>query len=252
MRPYSTMRLAALGLAMLAPAVARADEPTGLDGEPMPAPAPASAPAPKSMKIVASTPRKRLFARSETVMVNGVTMPRRINAGAGSPPVMAMSTMPEATPGCASCQVAANADAGGMIVATVPMATEAPGHASVGPKQAAGSARVGGAVSAEPEPMGVMQTNYNAGGPAPMGGGMSAPGRASVGGGGGGLPSQSGPIRPPVHNRPRIIGHLFGLPNFGTLSAEQQARKQSAHAAIRYDNLSPTVNELPSSMVYGR
>lgn len=250
MRPYPTMRLAALGLAMLAPAVARADEPAGLDGQPMPMPAPAAGPAPKVMQIVPSTPRKRLFARGDTVMVNGVAMPRRISAGAGSPPVMSATL--EAAPGCASCQASAG---GGVMVAEVPMTGEAPGHASVGPRATAGPAMAGGPATGEPEPMGVMQTNYNAGGPAPMSGGMaaSAPGRASVGGSGGGAtPGQAGPIRPPVHNRPRVLGHLLGLPSFGRLSAEEMARKQSAHAAIRYDNAAPTVNELPASMVYGR
>jgi len=53
--------------------------------------------------------------------------------------------------------------------------------------------------------------------------------------------------------RPRIISHLFGLPDLRRLRKDRQAYElREGHASIPYGDPSAPVNELPASMVYGK
>ncbi len=145
---------------------------------------------------------------------------------------------------------------GQVTVITQNGAPTAPGRAV-----ASDAAPAPGLVQAgEPEPIGVMRTNYSvptAGSPAPM-----APGRAVVNGG-----PAAGPAAPAVANftpyqhasaegSPHIIGHLFGLApmrnDFRDWMMSRTRNKKDAHAAIPYGSTGSQVEELPASMVYGK
>lgn len=156
---------------------------------------------------------------------------------------------------------------------------ESPGYASVG-GEAPGYASVGGGnraayASAEPAPIGVVQTNYSAGGAmnapvgqAGMGVGMPmgmdarmsmAPNPAMGMGMGMGMPGGPrpgmipAPPTPPdmgAAHRPRIFGTLFGVPKFGEYRKMRRAESRSQHAAIAYDSAAAAVTDVPASAVY--
>ncbi len=119
------------------------------------------------------------------------------------------------------------ASAPGRAVAT----DTAPGHAAV----AAG----------DPEPIGVMQTNYMANAPAkpvqPV------------------MPYKPGAGTPYLgeqsDSKPHILGHLFGFTemkyDLQDKMDEGNKKKKAKHAAISYDPGDGKVQELPASMVYG-
>jgi hypothetical protein len=57
----------------------------------------------------------------------------------------------------------------------------------------------------------------------------------------------------PDHNRPHVIGHLFGVTGFGRERREARARREEeSHASIAYEEKSEPVTELPASVVYGK
>lgn len=120
------------------------------------------------------------------------------------------------------------------------------------------------AMPGEPEPVGVMRTNYansNPGmvPPAMMGAPGSSPfnpamGRHGVASGPG---AGSAPFLPPSspNPRPRVIAHLFGLEGIGNMfrdarEAKIEARKRKEILSDYY--ASRKVDELPASAVYGR
>jgi hypothetical protein len=119
---------------------------------------------------------------------------------------------------------------------------EVPGHAVVG-EFAPGYAVVGGMVpGADPSPIGVATA-----GPAAAGG--RGPYDRSV------MPASvaSDPLSPPGHNRPHVIGHLFGVTALGRDWRESRERRErESHASIPYGAPNQQVTELPAAMVYGR
>ncbi|WZO99774.1 hypothetical protein EP7_001387 [Isosphaeraceae bacterium EP7] len=165
---------------------------------------------------------------------------------------------------CTSCQQAAAA--GGEVVTMVGMpiesSDEAAGHAVVGDLghgQPTGNMGIAGA---EPVPVGVVQTNYNAGAPAPYSvadridplarghAGMTRPqGPVPMNGP---IPPAPTPASSGANARPRVLAHLFGFEGIGRAgreAREQKAREQ--HAKISYGNAGGPISELPASMVYG-
>lgn len=126
-----------------------------------------------------------------------------------------------------------------MVVAAAPgraVATDAaPGRAIV--------------ASGEPEPIGVMRTNYAGSAPA---GAKAKPAQPA-------MPAQPGraPFLGEQHEtKPHILGQLFGItPMSNDLHDkmnEGARRKRERHAAISYDASDAKVQELPASMVFGR
>jgi hypothetical protein len=66
------------------------------------------------------------------------------------------------------------------------------------------------------------------------------------------IPPAQVAIEGPGSNRPHIVSHLFGLPQFGRHWRERQDKDRQKHAAIAYDQPDAKVTELPASMVYGK
>jgi hypothetical protein len=66
------------------------------------------------------------------------------------------------------------------------------------------------------------------------------------------LPPAQTALPGPTHNRPHVIGHLLGLPQFGQARRERDAKAREKHAAIAYDQSNRDVTELPASVVYGK
>ncbi len=171
-----------------------------------------------------------------------------------SPPVLATAPVsvaeaPAMENRCVQCEAAA------------PVAA-APGYAAVGGNTIGRAVVGGGAPFVEPAPIGMVQGAYAY--PAQS---MAMAGRAGAAGMGMGAGSGMSPMDPSVrpssfasepympdeHNRPHIISHLFGLEAIGARSrAERERRARENHAAISYQPLNQQVQELPSSMVYGR
>ncbi len=101
----------------------------------------------------------------------------------------------------------------------------------------------------DPEPIGVMQTNYTAHAPV----GAAAKPVAPT------MPAQPG--RGPFlgeqrETKPHILGHLFGISamerDWQDKLEERSRKKREKHAAISYDTNESKVQELPSAMVFGR
>jgi hypothetical protein len=67
-----------------------------------------------------------------------------------------------------------------------------------------------------------------------------------------GMPPAQVALTNPGHDRPRIIGHLFGLPRFGQLRRAWEDTERQKHASIAYDQPTRPVTELPASLVYGK
>jgi hypothetical protein len=66
------------------------------------------------------------------------------------------------------------------------------------------------------------------------------------------LPPAQVALSSPVSNRPHIISHLFGLPNFGQHYRDRQDRERQKHASIAYGQADRQVTEVPASLVYGK
>ncbi len=103
--------------------------------------------------------------------------------------------------------------------------------------------------AADPEPIGVMQTNYSARVPA---GAMAKPAVPA-------MPAQPGrgPFLGEQHEtKPHVLGHLFGFSamqrDWQDKWEEKGRKKREKHAAISYDSNESKVQELPASAVYGR
>ena len=169
---------------------------------------------------------------------------------------------------CTACEanvvsgavVANDPHAPGYVVAGGPAgpAGEAPGYAVVGGNVAMagapGYAVVGGAAGgADPSPIGVARsTQPQWANPrmAAYAGRPGAPGYdPSV------MPSSIPPaqnaLASPGHERPHIMWHVLGLPDFGGHRREREEKLRQKHAAIAYDQPNTPVTELPATMVYG-
>ncbi len=67
------------------------------------------------------------------------------------------------------------------------------------------------------------------------------------------IPPAPQPIDPGAANRPHIISHVLGLSSIGRERREEAAKRRGQkHASIRYGEAEEKLNELPSSVVYGR
>jgi hypothetical protein len=65
------------------------------------------------------------------------------------------------------------------------------------------------------------------------------------------IPPAQNALAGPGHDRPRVIGHLLGIPKPGMLRREREDKERQRHAAIAYDQANGKLTELPASMVYG-
>jgi len=159
---------------------------------------------------------------------------------------------------CATCQ--------GNVVMSGPVMSadaHAPGYAVVGgPPAAAGADAPGYAVVGEgaqgfdPAPIGVAKAGQ-AQWADPR---MAAMGQRPATGAGAydssvvptSLPPAQVALAGPGHDRPRIIGHLLGIPKFGQIRRAQADQERQKHAAIAYDQTNQPVTSVPASMVYGK
>jgi hypothetical protein len=128
---------------------------------------------------------------------------------------------------------------------TTAMAAAAPGRA-VATDAAPGRAMV---AAGEPEPIGVMRTNYAGQVPA---GSPARPAQAATP-----VPPGRGPFLGEQHeSKPHILGHLFGFTemryDLQDKMDEGNKKKRAKHAAISYDATDGKVQDLPASMVFGR
>jgi hypothetical protein len=156
---------------------------------------------------------------------------------------------------CPTCP--GNGMVSGPVMTTNP---NAPGYAMVGgpgvmaSADAPGYAVVGETVAgAEPAPIGVSRAGQVGWGDPRMaamaprqGGGPYDPSVVPTA-----IPPAQVAIEGPGHNRPHVIGHLLGVPQFGKRRREREEKAREKHAAIAYDQPAAKVTELPASMVYG-
>src|SRR5262249_15188799 len=150
---------------------------------------------------------------------------------------------------CPTCQ--GNAVVSGPMMSHDP---HAPGYAVVG-GEAPGYAVIGEAmVGSEPVPVGVARRrNHGALDPrmaataARPGSGPVDPSVVPTN-----LPPGQVALAAPASNRPHIISHLFGLPNFGQHHRDRVDRERQKHASIAYGQLDHPVTEIPASLVYGK
>ena len=123
----------------------------------------------------------------------------------------------------------------------------APGHAVVG-GAASGYAVVGGEVPpGEPTPIGAINPGLASNIP-PAAAGRPGTMDPSL------TPTSMAPnpIRPKMHNDPRVVSHLLGLPDLGRGRRAAQVRKErEAHAKISYGPTNARVNDVPASLIYG-
>jgi hypothetical protein len=151
---------------------------------------------------------------------------------------------------CPTCQ--------GNVVVSGPMMGHdghAPGYAVVGGPEAPGYAVVGEAiVGSEPVPVGVAKMRDHGASGLRMAGMGARPGSGPVDPSvvPTNLPPAQVALSSPPHNRPHVIGHLFGVPTFGRMRRDQQDRERQKHASIAYGQADSPVTALPASVVYGK
>jgi hypothetical protein len=261
MRRFARTSLGLLGLVLIAPITASAQDapPSAPAGYLPPGPAPATSPDPAGPDSKPLPPP----AAEAPHQHNGRTYCAKCAAKmAGAMPRGKIVGCAHSKNGvCTACQAALN-QPGQFIVSGGP-APEAPGRAvaSSGPAGAAsdkgGSAIAYGGGPDEPVPVGVVQANYSPYAPtatsaayAPQ---AAPPGRAVAESTSGHEPYQTKSSGFP---RPHILGHIFGWSVIGADRAEERARRKAeTHAMISYDsngNSSTTVEDLPASAVYGK
>ena len=277
MRQLARISLGMLGLALVAPSAAPAQDapasipsgyqaaapatpvasPSGLDGKPMPAPA---VEAPHKHRV------KTLCAKCAAKMQ------------AAKPPGVIVGCEHSKNGVCTACQAALNlpgefkmASGQPAKIAAAP-AEEAPGRAvassgmapATNAQMAASSRRAMAEepMMAEPTPVGVVQANFSQGGPMmappagyaptnPMAMNPNAPGRAVAESNAGRDPYQA---KSGFFPHPHVLGHLFGWSGIGNERADEKARRKAeAHAMISYENdAAASVTELPASTVFGK
>jgi hypothetical protein len=287
MRSLARTSLGMLGLALIAPGVARAQDapttvPSGYQSylgpqqqvAPQPSAAPAVAmPAPSDAPIgpdgrplpatAVEAPHKH---KGRTLCAKCAAKMQAANNN--MPPGRIVGCEHSKNGVCTACQAALNMPGQFTMAPGQPGSTpaEAPGRAfaSSGPTPSPSSyiARPGNAMAydpamAEPAPVGVVQANFSQGAPMGTAGAYApqapamAPGRAVAESNPGHDPYQvkSGPFP-----RPHILGHLFGWSGLGAEKAEAKAwKKAETHAMITYDeNGTAPVDELPASTVFGK
>jgi hypothetical protein len=180
-------------------------------------------------------------------------IPRRLPASANAAPPTVIAESYGPTPGCAACA----SGIGGLPPGAVILG---PGEAFVG-GEAPGVAYVGGPAAAEPAPIGVMRTDYQAaaaGSPAsytPPAGAVPPYAPYAHASAAGAMPYGQPPLSQSMsttHNRVSVLGHLMGLRRPTPFGARRQARQRAAHAAISYGDGNGAPEYLPASMVYGQ
>ncbi len=240
------------GLALGVPAAAMAQQPGDV-------PPPAAAAAPGALDQTHHH-HHHLFGRRHCVECQRAYVKAHDGVDVPPPPALEPGAMPVSMMGskeCATCQ-------SGTVVAGPVLASNAsaPGYAVVGPggpvvagASAPGYAVVGGEVATgmDPAPIGT----YSGGRTPAAGLRMSAAGARPPGGPYDpsvvptNLPPGQTALANPPSNRPHIIGHLLGIPQFGRLRRQEEEKERQKHAAIAYDQPNQPVTELPASMVYG-
>jgi hypothetical protein len=137
---------------------------------------------------------------------------------------------------------------------------QVPGYAVVGgpgamaSADAPGYAVVGETVNgAEPAPIGISRAGHATWGDPRMATMAPRPGSGSYDPSvvPTAIPPAQVALQGPGSNRPHIIGHLFGIPQFGKRRREREEKEREKHASIAYDQPVTKVTELPASMVYG-
>ncbi len=171
--------------------------------------------------------------------------------------------IPAPPPAMAAMPVQGEMVVSGPVVTTEPradvvMESQEAGYAVVGPAGDASAPGVavvgGGAPTAEPTPIGVARGAQNPFADPRMAAMARHPGAGSYDASvvPTSIPSAPQAMNGPGHDRPHIIGHVLGLPQFGRLRRERQAKERQQHAAIAYGDPNQKVIDLPASMVYSK
>ncbi len=273
MRQLARTSLGLLGLALVVPSAAPAQDapasipsgyqaaapatsPSGLDGKPLPAPTVEAPHKHRGRTLCAKCAAKMQAAKPPGVIVGCEHLKHGV---------------------CSSCQAALNLPGEFTMASGQPAkmaaapAEEAPGRAMASSGMAPATnaqmdasrrAMAAETTMAEPTPVGVVQANFSQAGPMmappagyaptnPMAMDPNAPGRAVAESNAGRDPYQA---KSGFFPHPHVLGHLFGWSGIGNERADEKARRKSeAHAMISYDNdaVAP-VTELPASTVFGK
>jgi len=245
MRMLARIGYTLAGMALVAPAAARA-------GMPIPATGPSSSGMPKARKVAAmkrttapehlcaECQRQKLMAQTGVnippppALPPGEMMPGEVCTKCGAPTAVVLRG--NATP--APAPVVTGAGSAVMVTSA-----DAPGRAVVGGDDApTGYATTG----AEPAPIGVVSSRFASAAPATPAGSRDA----SV------MPTSMGsnPIAPNNTNKPHVLQHLFGISDLRRDWADMRERRRdsSSHAMIPYGPQTSTVQDVPASVVYGR
>jgi hypothetical protein len=254
MRCLARMGLGLLGLALVAPTVVRADDPS--QSSP---PAGAQGRARRSLfhkpKLCAECQRAQLRAQGINVppppalppgiVVSNATCPQCAGAAGSAPVMMNSAPMMVANNGA----MPGYAIVGGSAPTYVYAGGGAPGYAVVD----------GMVPMLEPTPIGMVQGHYASHSPVPGRGTMPGvppgPGMGPRANDPSVLPSSltTEPYVANSHSHPHVLRHMFGLDAIGARArAERERRARESHAAISYQPQNQPVSELPAAMVYGR
>ena len=247
MRFPARLVLGLYGVALAVPAVVMAG-PLG-DDEPMPGSM--GVQAPPQMQAEPHH-HKGLFGRRHCTECMRAYAKSHDGVDIPAPPPIYSPGMPGQVIGngthCPTCQ--------GPVVVSGPVMSNdphAPGYAMVGGPDAPGYAVVGEAiVGSDPAPVGVAKPHKHgatdprlaASGARPSAGPVD-PSVVPAN-----LPSAPDTLAGPGHNRPHVISHLFGLPNWGQAGRDRQDRERQKHASISYGQIDHPVTEVPASLVY--
>jgi hypothetical protein len=253
MRFRARLVLGLYGVALAVPAVVMAG-PVG-DDEPMPGMMEAQAP-----QQMPAEPHhhKGLFGRRHCVECQRAYAKSHDGVDVPAPPPIEAAGMQGQVMNkgayCPTCQ--------GNLVVSGPVTSHdphAPGYAVVGGPvgpggpDAPGYAVIGEAIGgAEPAPVGLAKARTN---------GPTGPRTAAMQGRPGGgpvdpsvvptnIPPAPDPMAGPGHNRPRIISHLFGLPNWGQTWRDREERERQKHASISFGQNDHPAMDVPASVVY--
>lgn len=244
MRRLRSLPLALAGLACLLPSSARAGLP-GLDstcaGQPRTKVSSRHAKAPRPPRLCPDCQAKMLAQTGQPapVVISGTPTAIVASGPCSACEIVSPSSLPPSSP---------------PGFAVVGDGASSPMMASSGGEP--GYAVTGGLVaSAEPAPIGVVQTNYQTPPvPGTLGESVASARRGAAGPGPipYARPDELPPslVNPPTHRRPRVLSRVIGLPDFGRRRADAQARAREAHARSSL-GAGSMPGELPASMVYG-
>jgi len=225
MRVLARIGYTLAGLALLAPAAARAGMPV-----------PANTQAKVKKKSVKAPKKLCAVCQYKKMLAQGLRVP---------PPPPLPAGSPVRGEQCGECGALTAVVSSGKLYrsdAAMVVADSTPGRAVVG-----GPAEYM-AAAGEPTPIGAVAPRFAAAAPTSLAPG-AGPRDSAV------MPTSmaSDPITPGPSRRPHVLSHLFGVSAIGRDWSERRERaKEEKHAMIPYGPQAAPVTDVPASLVYGR